>query len=108
GGAERIRMTPIPRAHAVEATEVDRLHVQLLRIRHTGQKLDTANNLFGSSAWATFQMFPLLCLLFNLWQCYRGWISVGDVVMYQGFFGMIVGAVQAMLGIVPQLNSGIE
>jgi ATP-binding cassette subfamily B protein len=106
--SEMIEMIPITRAHAVEGAEVGRLHVQLERIRDTGQKLDTANNLFQSCAWATFQGFQLLCLLFNIWQCYHGWISVGDVVMYQGFFGMIVGAVQALLGIMPQLNTGIE
>jgi ATP-binding cassette subfamily B protein len=106
--SEMIEMIPITRAHAVEGAEVGRLHVQLERIRHSGQRLDTANNLFASSSWATFQAFQLLCLLFNIWQCYHGWISVGDVVMYQGFFGMIVGAVQTLLGIMPQVNTGIE
>jgi len=106
--SEMIEMIPITRAHGVEGAEVGRLQVQLQRIRRTGQQLDTANNLFQSSSWATFQAFQLLCLLFNIWQCYHGWISVGDVVMYQGFFGMIVGAVQGLLGIMPQLNTGIE
>jgi ATP-binding cassette subfamily B protein len=89
-------------------TEVERLHRQLLRIRHSGQKLDTTNNLFGSFAWAVFQSFQLLCLMFNIWQCCRGRITVGDVVMYQGFFGMVVGSVQGVVGILPQLSSGIE
>jgi ATP-binding cassette subfamily B protein len=106
--SEMIEMIPITRAHAVEGTEVDRLHTQLLRIRTTGTRLDMANNLFGSAAWAMFQFFQLLCLLFNIWQCYHGWISVGDVVMYQGFFAMIVGAVQGFVAIVPQLTGGIE
>jgi ATP-binding cassette subfamily B protein len=106
--SEMIEMIPITRAHAVEGTEVDRMHVQLLRIRNSGRQLDTANNLFQSSAWATFQSFQLLCLLFNIRECYYGWISVGDVVMYQGFFAMIVGAVQGFLGIAPQMASGLE
>jgi ATP-binding cassette, subfamily B, bacterial len=106
--SEMIEMIPITRAHAVEGTEVDRMHVQLLRIRNSGRQLDTANNLFQSSAWATFQTFQLLCLLFCIWQCYRGWIKVGDVVMYQGFFIQIIGAVQGFLGIAPQLSSGME
>jgi ATP-binding cassette subfamily B protein len=101
-------MIPITRAHAVEGTEVDRMHLQLLRIRNTGRELDTANNLFQSIAWATFQAFQLCCLLFSIWQCYHGRISVGDVVMYQGFFVQIIGAVQGFLGIAPQLTSGIE
>ncbi len=106
--SEMIEMIPITRAHAVEGTEVDRLHRQLLRIRHSGQKLDTVNNLFGAFAWVTFQTFQLICFLFNIWQCYHARISVGDVIMYQAFFGMVMGAVQGFLGIVPPLTSGVE
>ena len=106
--SEMIEMIPITRAHGIEDTEVERLHRQLLRIRHSGRQLDLTNNLFGSFGWAVFQSFQLLCLLFNIWQCTRGRITVGDVVMYQGFFGMVVGSVQGMVNILPQLSSGIE
>lgn len=106
--SEMIEMIPITRAHAVEGVEVDKLHRQLLRIRRSGHKLDFSNNLFGSTAWATFQSFQLLCLLFNIYQCYQGAISVGDVVMYQGFFAMVVGAVQQMVNMIPQLTTGTE
>jgi ATP-binding cassette subfamily B protein len=106
--SEMIEMIPITRAHAIEGTEVERLHRQLLRIRHSGQRLDTTNNLFGSIAWAVFQSFQLLCLLFNIWQCTHGRITVGDVVMYQGFFGMVLGSVQGLISILPQLSLGIE
>ena len=106
--SEMIEMIPITRAHAVEGTEVERLHRQLLRIRHSGQKLDTVNNLFQSFAWAVFQSFQLACFLFNIWQCYHGKIKVGDVVMYQAFFGMVMNAVQGFLSIVPQMSAGVE
>jgi ATP-binding cassette subfamily B protein len=106
--SEMIDMIPITRAHAVEGTEIQRLRRHLVRIRHSGQRMDMANNLFASCGWATFQCFQLICLLFNIWQCYRGSINPGDVVMYQGFFGMIVGAVQGMVNVMPQLNTGVE
>ncbi len=106
--SEMIEMIPVARAHAVEQSEVNRLNRRLLRIRHAGQKLDTTSNLFGSSGWATFQGFQMLCLVFNVWQCYRGWITIGDVVMYQGFFSMVVGSIQSMLATIPQLALGIE
>ena len=106
--AEMIEMIPITRAHAVEDTEVERVHRQLLKIRHAGQEVDFTNNLFGSASWVSFQCFQLLCLCFNLWQCYHGKISVGDVVMFQGFYGMVVGSVQQVTGIMPQLTAGVE
>jgi ATP-binding cassette subfamily B protein len=106
--SEMIAMIPITRAHAVEQTEVDRLSRQLERISTSGEQLDRGNNLFGSCSWATFQTFQLLCLMFNIWQCDRGEISVGDVVMYQGFFVMLVNAVQGVINMMPQLTSGVE
>ena len=106
--AEMIDMIPITRAHAVEDTEVERLHRQLLRIRHSGQQLDVINNLFASSAWVVSMIFQLLCLVFNVWQCAHGWITIGDVVKYQGFFGMLVGVVQQAVNIVPQMTMGME
>jgi ATP-binding cassette subfamily B protein len=106
--SEMIDMIPVARAHAVEQSEVNRVNRRLLRIRHVGQELDTTSNLFGSSGWATFQFFQMVCLVFNVWQCYRGWITVGDVVMYQGFFSMVVGSVQAMVATIPQLAIGVE
>jgi ATP-binding cassette subfamily B protein len=106
--SEMIDMIAITRAHAVEDTEVEQLHRRLLRIRHSGQQLDMVNNLFIASAWVTFQVFQLMCLVFNVWQCWHGWIEIGDVIMYQGFFGMLVGAVQQGLAVMPQLASGSE
>ena len=106
--SEMIEMIPITRAHAVEETEVESVQRQLVHIRNAGQKLDMTNNLFGSASWATFQTFQLLCLLFNIWQCYHGTISVGDVVMFGGFFGMIVGAVQGIVNMTPQLTTGFD
>lgn len=106
--SEMIEMIPITRAHAVENVEVERMHQHLVKIRDTGQLLDRTNNLFGSSSWATFQAAQFLCLLFNVWQCYRGRITVGDIVTFQMLFGMAVGVVQQAVGILPQFTAGVE
>ncbi len=107
--AEMIEMIPVTRAHAVESVEVERLHKQLLKIRNAGQHLDTTNNLFASCGWATFQTFSLVCLLFSCWQFYHGTIKdIGDIMMYQGFFGLIMGSVQGAVSIIPQFTAGVE
>ncbi|MBV8781356.1 MAG: ABC transporter ATP-binding protein [Phycisphaerae bacterium] len=106
--SEMIEMIPITRAHAVEETEVEQIQERLQSIYESGTKLDLTNSIFASAAWATFQLFQVLCLLFNTWQCYRGAIKVGDVVMFQGFFGMIIGSVQGLLAMIPQFTAGLE
>ena len=50
----------------------------------------------------------LLTLGVQTFFCLRGWITVGDVVLYQSLFGMIVMGVAQLLGIYPQLARGVE
>lgn len=106
--SEMIEMIPVTRAHASEQIELTRVYKQLLKIRHAGQDLDVTNELFACCTWATFQTFQLFCLLFVCWMAFQGEIPVGDVVMYQGFFAMIIGAVSGILSVYPQITTGVE
>ncbi|MBD3315846.1 MAG: ATP-binding cassette domain-containing protein, partial [Chitinivibrionales bacterium] len=106
--SEMIEMIPVTRAHGAEGMELDKMHSQLKRVRDRGIRLDQINALFGASSWASFQSFHLLCLVVTGAMAYRGRIPVGDVVMYQSFFMMIVGAVSSILNIYPILTRGIE
>jgi ATP-binding cassette subfamily B protein len=106
--SEMIEMIPVTRAHGAENLELDKMRSQLKRVRDRGIRLDQINALFASSSWVSFQAFHLLCLGVTGTMAYRGRIPVGDVVMYQGFFMMIVGAVSAILNIYPILARGME
>jgi len=106
--SEMIEMIPVTRAHGAEELEIDKTDSQLQRVRKSGIRLDVINALFAASSWVSFQTFHLSCLMVTGVMAYRGMIPVGDVVMYQGFFMMIVGAVSAILNIYPILARGFE
>jgi ATP-binding cassette subfamily B protein len=106
--SEMIEMIPVTRAHGAEGLELDKMRSQLKRVRDRGIRLDLINALFMASSWVSFRTFHLLCLAVTGIMAYRGRIPVGDVVMYQGFFMMIVGAVTAILNIYPILARGLE
>jgi ATP-binding cassette subfamily B protein len=106
--SEMIEMIPITRAHGVEDTELEKMNTQLSRVQDRGFRLDMINSVFVSSGWAVFQVFQLLCLTATGYMAYKGRIPVGDVVLYQGFFGMIVGSVLQIVNIYPQLTRGFE
>jgi ATP-binding cassette subfamily B protein len=50
----------------------------------------------------------LICLMFTSILAFRKMISVGDVVLFQSFFAMIVGAVNMILNSYPDLARGFE
>jgi ATP-binding cassette, subfamily B, bacterial len=106
--SEMIEMIPITRAHGAEQTEIRRMDTQLQKVKHRGIRLDFVNALFTSSTWVSFQSFQFLCLIVSGYFAYTGRISIGDVVMYQGFFGMVMGAVNNLLGMYPSMARGFE
>ncbi|PTY01190.1 ABC transporter [Verrucomicrobia bacterium LW23] len=106
--AEMVRMVPITRAHGLERWEVEDVTRNLERIRHKGEQLDTTTQLFQCSSWVAFQVLQLSCLMFCAWMVYYGKITVGQAVMYNGYFGMLVGSIGQFLNFVPMLASGTE
>lgn len=105
---EMIEMLPVTRAHGTEDTAVERMDSLFQRIRKSGLRLDVINGLFGASAWCAFQTFQALCFIFCAWLAWKGRMSVGEVVLYNGFFGMITGSVSAVISVLPALARGVE
>lgn len=105
---EMVQMIPVTRAHGLEETEIKHMDEQFERVRWGGIKLDVVNAFFGASAWVTFQVFQFLCLIVTAFMAYFKYIEVGHVVMYQGFFTLIINSVNLIVMIMPELNRGFD
>ncbi|MFD0673420.1 ABC transporter ATP-binding protein [Cohnella sp. GCM10027633] len=105
---EMVGMLPVTRAHGLEQTEISKIDKTLGHLRKKGYKLDIVEAYFGSIAWVVFQLFQVLCLAFSVWLAYRGRIPVGDVVLYQSYFTMILNSVSQLLNVYPQIAKGFE
>ncbi len=105
---EMLNMIPIVRAHGLEEVALVRMDAKFQAVNRRGRRLDLINALFGSSSWVGFQLAMVAALAVLVWFCLRGWISVGDIVLYQSLFGMMVNCVSQLLGIYPQLARGVE
>ena len=105
---EMLNMIPVVRAHGLEAAESERMATQFQEVNRRGRKLDRMNALFGASSWVTFQLSMVVGLAVLVWCNRRGWISIGDIVLYQSLFSMIVMCVSQLLNIYPQLARGVE
>jgi ATP-binding cassette subfamily B protein len=105
---EMIQMIPITRAHGVERVEVNKMNTHLETVKKKGIRLEVIGAIFGASSWTAFQIVMLICLMFTSILAFKKKISVGDVVMFQSFFAMIVSAVNLILNSYPELARGFE
>jgi ATP-binding cassette subfamily B protein len=105
---EMLNMIPVVRAHGLETEAAGRMEAQFGAVNERGRRLDVINAIFGSSAFVVFQLSMVLGLVVMSWFCRKGWITVGDVVLYQSMFSMIVMSVSGLLNMYPQLARGIE
>lgn len=106
--SEMVEMIPVTRAHGVEELEIEKMEERLTMIKQKGYRLDVLEGYFQSSNWVVFQVFQVLCLFFTAYLAYNGKMPVGDIVMYQGYFTMILGAVQGILNVYPIIMRGFE
>jgi len=105
---EMLEMIPVTRAHGVEDAETRRLGNQFQTLRRKALRVDLVNSVFGSSVWVCFQLFNLMCIGAAAWLAVQGSIQVGDVVMYLGYFGMMVGSINGLVDFYPALCLGRE
>jgi ATP-binding cassette subfamily B protein len=105
---EMVQMIPITRAHAVEKTELGQMGKHLQKVKEKGMRLDVLNAIFGASTWVSFQLFQFICLLVTAYMAYKGQIRVGDVVMFQAFFAMIINSINMIIAIFPEVNRGFD
>lgn len=105
---EMVEMIPVARAHALERQETGKMEKRLRGVADKGFRLDMIQTYFGSISWVSFQLFQILCLLFTALMALWGKIGVGDIAMYQSYFGTIVGSVSNIVGLVPIIAKGLE
>lgn len=106
--SETVEMIPVTRAHGLEDVEIRKVDAALQKIRERGYRLDILEAYFGSTNWVVFQLFQVGCLFFTAYLSYLGYMEIGDIVMYQSFFAMIINSVSSILNVYPNLVKGFE
>lgn len=105
---EMVEMIPVTRAHALEKEEINKMEGRLSYVAKSGYRLDIIQANFGAMGWCVFQIFQVLCLGFTGFLALRGTIKVGDITLYQSYFGNIVSQVTQFLSLVPIISKGLE
>lgn len=106
--SEMIELIPVARAHGLQKKEAEKMDAMLENVMSAGYNLDKTNTFFSSCTWVLMEAAKLTCLSFTAYLAFKGKITVGDVVLYQTYFGQIVNAINSVLNIYPQLSKGME
>ena len=105
---EMVELIPVTRAHALEKQETKKMDNQLANVAQKGLKLDLIQAYFSSISWVAFQIFQVICLGFTGYLAVKGNITVGEVVMYQTYFGSIVAQIAGIITLLPTIAKGLE
>jgi ATP-binding cassette, subfamily B, bacterial len=105
---EMIHMLPLTRAHGLENLEVASMSGYLDNLRTQGLRVDMINALFGSFWWSLATLMQTICLIITISMAWRNMMPPGDVVLYNGLFAMMVGAIGQIVDGIPPLTRGLE
>ncbi len=105
---EMIELLPVTRAHALEEVEIERTGEGIEAVRREGKRLDFTSAWFGATAWVVFMTAQILSLLLMAYLAWRGVMSVGQVLLFQSYFASVMGAMNGIINLMPELAKGSE
>lgn len=103
-----LTMMPVTKAHGLESTEISSVEKSIAKLTGSGIEMDKAYGKFGACSWVTNTLLSALCLVFCVVLALIGRITIGEVVLYQSLFTSISSSISSLIGIFPQLTSGME
>ena len=103
-----VEMMAVTKAHGLEQTEISSVEQSIKSLEGSGLKMDKTLASFGASAWVVSVFLSATCLVFCVILALNGYITVGEVVLYQSMFTSISGYVSGLVNIAPQIGNGFE
>jgi len=104
---EMMNMVPVTRAHGVEEIELHSVRQQLEKVHNRGREVDHINALFGSTSFVVFLGTVLAIIVAVTGLVIEGRFGVDKIALYAALFQMVVGSVQGLLAMVPQVNRSL-
>lgn len=106
---EMITMIPVTRAHGLEEHEVTRVSEELDDVRSSGVRVDVTNAVFGAVWWVSMQSVQIVFLAVVGNRALRtGSPTVEEVILFWGFFQVILNSVSLIVNMYPNIARGME
>lgn len=105
---DMVELIPVTKAHALEDVQMHKMNQQLSDTAKIGYELDKVTSQFVVSNWLIMQVFSVLCLILTATLTFCGRMTVGDMTLYQSYFGKLVAYISSITGLIPIITSGVE
>ncbi len=106
--ATMIEMIPVTKAHGLENEEIAKLEKNIQELKAAGLSVERTNSLLASFFYVSGIILRSSCLVFTAYLALNKKIEVGDIVLFQTYFGTISAMVSSLVGIYPELAKGLE
>ncbi len=103
-----LQMLSLTKAHGLETAETVAMRSRIDSVTKAGLRLDKINASFGALTWVIGNLLSGVCFFFCVFLALRGYISPGEVVLFQSLFGSINGSVLTLINVYPSLMTGKE
>jgi ATP-binding cassette subfamily B protein len=102
--SDMLNMIPITRAHGLEEYEVKEIDSKIAAVFRRGKHFDTLSAIFGSSSWVSMSILHITFIAGSAYAAIKGYITIGDVVLFNSMFLALTGQMLVMIGTLPQLS----
>ena len=101
-------MMPVSKAHGLEQKEISSVQASIEENKGSGLSLDRTVSYFGSGLFVVNNLLGKVNLFFCVFMAFKGYIGIGDIVLFSNMFSQISGYVAALVDMIPHLAMGKE
>jgi ATP-binding cassette subfamily B protein len=103
-----LQMMTLSKAHGLLPVEEQAVAEKIESVTQAGLKLDKTHAWLGSAHWVVGSLMSAICLFFCVFLALRGYITAGEVVLFQSLFTSISSSVSSLINVFPSLVIGRE
>jgi len=98
----------VTKSHGLENLELHRIKNSIGHVASSGRELDSIQAKFGSATYVINTLMKAINLFFCIFLAIKGYIKIGDVILFQSMFAEISGNLLNLINAVPAIGSGID
>ncbi|MDP4118758.1 MAG: ABC transporter ATP-binding protein [Bacillota bacterium] len=106
--SDMIEMIPLTKAHGLEEEQIQRLNESLINLKNTGLRMDKTGGYFSSINWVSYNVIINLFVIVAAIMAYYRKIEIGDIVMYQTYFNMVMNHINLIINMYQEMIKGVE
>lgn len=98
----------VTKSHGLENIEFNQLKHSIGNVASSGKELDNIQAKFGAATYVINTLMKAINLMFCVFLAIKGYIKIGDVILFQSMFSEISANLMNLINSLPTIGSGID